>query len=188
MTVAILVFIILIGLNRIHSYRTDKAVKALYAAAKLGPASTEQQKALEEVADDYSSTPAGREAMMILGDQLFARGDFQAALGKYEDLAEHSGGVELLKIAALHKVAATQRALGKIDEAAKTYLSAAEDLKNLNKADSFYQAARCLEDLKQYDGAAKYYKKVIEISADGDTKSQSEERLLWLMANGLVSG
>lgn len=184
----LIAIVISFSVSRVRSYRVEKADREFYEAQKLQPASEAQQKALEEVADDYGSTPAGREAMMVLGDQLFTRGDYQAAFDKYEELASHSGGVELLKIAALHRAAAAQRALGKLDDAAKTYLSAAEDPKNLNKADSFYQAARCYEDLKQYDEAVNLYKKSMEASAESETKSQSEERLLWLMANGLITG
>ncbi len=187
LTAALLVFIVVLGVGRWQSYRVKKADDRLFEAQKFALATPEQQKILEEVADDYTSTPAGREAMMALGDQFFARGDFQAALEKYEELQEHSA-VPLMKVAALHKVAAAQRALGKLDDAAKTYLTAAAYPKNLNKADSFYQAAGCYEELKQYDEAAKLYKKVMEISEEGGAKLKSEERLLWLVANGSISG
>lgn len=170
-----------------QTYRTNKANDALYAAQKLAQGSAEQQKALEEISDDYTSTPAGREAMMFLGDMFVARGDFASALPQFENLAKKSKGNGLLKIAALHKVAAAQRAMGKAEDAAGTYLTAAEDFKNLNKEDSLFQAASCYEYLKQYDEAAKLYRRVIDTSPESGIKSKSEERLLWLIADGSVS-
>jgi len=188
LTVAIVLFIIVIGVSRVHAYRAGKATGALYAAQRLQAGSADQQKALEEVADDYSSTPAGRQAMLLSGDILMARGDFTAAQAQFENLAKNSKGNNLLKIAAMHKEAAAERAMGKLEDAAKTYLAAAEDPRNLNKEDSFYQAARCYEELKQYAEAAKFYKKVIESAQESGTKLKSEERLLWLIANGSISG
>jgi len=172
----------------VHAYRAGKATGALYAAQRLQAGSGDQQKALEEVADDYSSTPAGRQAMLLSGDILMARGDFTAAQAQFENLAKNSKGNNLLKIAAMHKEAAAERAMGKLEDAAKTYLAAAADPGNLNKEDSFYQAARCYEELKQYDEAAKFYKKVIDQAEESGTKLKSEERLLWLIANGSISG
>jgi tetratricopeptide (TPR) repeat protein len=187
-TVLLVAVIVYFGVGRVLSYRVNKAEKLLYAAELLASGSEVQQKALADIADDYGSTAAGREATMLLGDQLYARGDYQAALDRYEELAAKSGRAELMKIAAMHRAADAQRAMGKLDEAAKTYLAAAEDPKNLNRVDSYYQAGRCYEDLKQYDEAVKLYRKAMEISAESETRSQSEERLLWLMANGIITG
>lgn len=184
--VTIVVFVLVVAGNRYQSYRTSKAADALYEAQKS--AGDARQRALLNIADDYGGTPAGREAMMMSGDDLFARGDYAGALVQFENLATKGKGNPLMEAAALHKVAATQRALGKIEDAAKTYLSAAGNYKNLNKDESFYQAARCYEDLKQYGEAAKLYKRVIDSQSEGEFKSLSEERILWLVANGSISG
>jgi len=187
-TIAVVFFIAIAITSRVHAYRSDQAVKALYEAQKRGEGSSEQQNALKDIIDHYSGTAAGREAMIVLGNQLYKKGDFAGALEQFEKLAKKNKGNSLLKIAALHSVAATQRAMGHIEDAAKTYLAAADDSRNLNKSQSLYQAARCYEDVKQYGEAEKIYRKIIESSEEGDAKSLSEERLLWLTANGSISG
>jgi tetratricopeptide (TPR) repeat protein len=163
-------------------------VKALYETQRRGESSGEQQNELKDIIDHYGSTAAGREAMMVLGNQLYKKGDFAGALEQFENLARKSGGSPLLKIAALHSAASTQKAMGQLEDAAKTYLSAADDAMNLNKSQSLYQAARCYEDLKQYAEAEKLYRKIIDSTEESDAKSLSEERLLWLIASGFISG
>jgi len=184
----VVIFVVVVVANRIHSYRSDRAVIALFEAKKMSEGSSEQQSALKEVAQDYGSTAAGQEAMIYLGNQLLKKNDFAGALEQFENLAEKVRGSELLHVAALHRVAATKRAMGNIEDAAKTYLMAASDPKNLEMADSLFQAARCYEELKQYDEAAKLYRRVIDSTNERDAKLQSEERLLWLIANNSISG
>lgn len=181
------VFIVVIAVDRIDSYRTGNAERALLAAHDLAPGTAERQKALQDVASDYASTPAGREAMMALGDELFARGDLTAAAEQYESLAGSAKRLPLMEVAALHKLAKAQRATGRTEDAAKTYLKAAENAGNLNRADSLYQAGFCYEELKNYNEALQLYKRVLDSGAEGDIRSKSEERILWLMANGVVS-
>lgn len=184
----IVIFVITVAVNRVSAYRTDKAEKALLAAHAQQPGSEAREKALEEVAGDYGSTAAGREAMMFLGDDLFAKGNFGGAAKQYEDLAKSAKNLPMLEVAALHKLAKTQKALGQLDTAAKTYLAAADSKGNLNRADSLYQAGLCYEDMKNYDEASKLYRKVLDSVSEGETRSKSEERILWLMANGHITG
>ncbi len=186
--IAAIVLLIVLSGNRIHSYRVNKAAGALYAAQTMAAGSAEQQKALEEMADDYSSTPAGREAMLLLGDIYMARGDIDLAQEKFGELAKKSGGTPLMQIAALHRLAAAQKAAGRTQDAAKTFITAADNLKNLNRPESLYQAGLCYEELKQYDEAAKIYRRVTDSASEGDARSKSEERLLWLIASGTISG
>ena len=184
---AVIVVSITVG-NRYRAYQANKAIGALYAARGVESGSEAQQKALKEVAEDYRSTAAGREAMMMLGDLFLNRGDFAAALEQYESLAGASGRSELLKVAAIHRSAKVLRSMGKTEEAAQKYLAAAEDKKNLNKAESYFEAARCFEDLKQYGEAAKFYRMAIDVAQSGDVRSKSEDRILWFVSNGLISG
>jgi tetratricopeptide (TPR) repeat protein len=185
--ITVAVFIVVIAINRINSYRMNNAEKVLLAAHNFAPGSAERQKALEALAADYGSTPAGREATMALGDELFARADFYAAVTQYENLVKSAKRLPLMEVAALHKLAKAQRATGRTEDAAKTYLTAAENTGNLNRADSFYQAGFCYEELKNYNEALRLYQRVLDSGAEGDIRSKSEERILWLMANGVVS-
>lgn len=187
-TVIVLLLIVFIVENRVSAHRMNKSLVAFYKVQMLPQGSEKQQNALKELIKDYGSTSAGREAMILLGNQLFKQGDYAGALEQFETLVKNSRGNTLLMIESLHRVALSQRALNKMEDAAKTYLTAANEPGNLNMVESLYLAAQCYEEIKQYDEAAKIYRRVIDSPVEGNMKSLSEERLLWLISNGLISG
>jgi len=171
----------------LKEYRGNKASELLYKARKLQPGSDQQLAALQKVADDYTSTGSGKIAMFMYGEALFEKKDYEGALKEFEQLSNKTPRRPFLKVAAMHKMAESQYAMGKIEDAAKTYLEAALVPKNEIKDDSLYQAARCYEDMKDFAQAETLYRKIMDTSKDDQTKFRAEERLLWLFANGSIS-
>lgn len=171
----------------LKDYRAGKASELLYKARKMQPGSDAQLSALKEVADDYTSTGSGKMAMFMYGEALFEKKDYEGAAREFERLSDKTARRPFLKVAAMHKKAESLYAMGKIEDAAKTYLEAALIPQNKNKDDSLYQAARCYEDKKDFAQAESLYRKIMDTANDDQTKFRAEERLLWLFANGSIS-
>lgn len=177
-------FAIVIGASTYWNYRSDKAAGLFYEASKLAANSDEQIKKLEEIADDYSRTAAGKQSMMQLGNIFLEKKDYDKAAEIFQRLAGRSRNHAILMIAALHKTAEALYDKGDFAGAAETYLKAAADPHNLISAKSRYLAAACFEKTGNLDKAESLYKQVIEDAKDEDAdrmvKEQSEERLIWL--------
>ncbi len=181
---------VIMGASAYGRYRADAAALKFYAADKLENKSDARLEALKKVAKDYSRTSAGRQATMQLGDMLAERGDRDGAIEQFRLLAEGSRNQPLFRVAALHRIADLQLAAGNSAEAAETFRKAAADPKNLTALTSELLAASCLERAGDYAGAALLYKRIIKDAGEGDraVREQSEERLIWLSANGLIAG
>ena len=178
----IVIFAGVMGGIYLSEYRANKAAKALYNAQEMLAGSSKQLEALEEVADKYGSTGSGRLALLTLGEELFKKGEYEAAATQFKVLSQKSKNTPLLQVVALHCMAKSLFALGEIEQAAQAYLNASQVPGNLNRDDSLYQAARCYEEMKNFDEARKIHSKVIDTGTNETTKSRSEERLLWLIA------
>lgn len=187
---AVVVFAVVVGATHYWRWRSTSASEGLYAAMRLKEGSDEQLAVLTELVDDYSRTPAGRQAMMKLGDIYLKRGDYELAEEKFRSLAGKSRNLPMLYIAALHRLAYAELVSGDPNAAADTYLKAAADPHNLLSAESRLRAAACLERAGEYDRAAKLYRQVLDEAGDEDlmAKDKSEERLLWLIVNRHVDG
>jgi len=188
--VGIVAVAVVLGAQAYGRHSASSGAQALYEAEVMAPGSDERRAALEEVADDYSRYFAGKRAMMQLGDILVEQGDFAKAQEQFMKLANGSRNQPMLRIAALHKLAEAQLAGGDANEAAATYRRAAADPGNLIPATSELMAAACLERAGEYDSAAELYLRIIDDAGEeqGVAKEMSEERLLWLVAKGYISG
>lgn len=180
--VIIVIFVAVYGSIYLKEYRTKQAAEALYKARDLPEGSTEQLEALADVADKYASTGSGHLAMLIRGETFFTKGEYEAAASEFGVLAKKSKSQPFMHVTALHAMARSFFAAGKIEDAAKAYLQAASVPHNLNKDESLYQAARCYEELENIEEAKKLHQKVRDTSTNETAKSRAEERLLWLMA------
>jgi tetratricopeptide (TPR) repeat protein len=145
---------------------------------------------LNEIADDYSRTFAGKHALMEEGDLLMKKGEYGEAMERFIALADSSRSLPALRIAALHRLANAQLMDGKPAEAAKTYRKAGADPHNEISLLSELLAAACLERAKDYKGAEELYRRIIEDAGENDAavRDVSEERLIWLTAKGYISG
>lgn len=185
---AVVIFTIVFGATSYWRSRSDSAAKDLYAAGMASKDAAKMESSLLEVVDDYGRMPAGKQAMMMLGELYLSKGDYPKAMDQFKMLAGKSRNHPMLYIAALHKLAETELASGNANAAAETYLKAAADPSNIVSGDSRLRAAACFERALNFVEAEKLYKQVIDEEADPLIKEKSEERLLWLIASHRTGG
>lgn len=186
----IVVFAVVVGAGAYSRHRSGAAATKLYEFDKSGAAGEERLAALGDIADDYSRTFAGKSAMMEEGDMLLAKGEYDEAMERFRALADGSRNAPAIRIAALHRLANAELAAGKPADAAKTYRKAAADPHNEISLQSELLAAACLERAHDYAGAAELYRRIIDDAGENDAAmtAMSEERLLWLIAQGHIPG
>lgn len=115
---------------------------------------------LKTIADEYSSTDAGKVAALLAGNALISTQKPDEA-EKYFDIAASSKGDDV-KAGANAGMASCKEFAGKFDEAAKLYEKAAE-LSPLDAVKSRYQyyAALCYEKIGNKDKAESLYRSLI---------------------------
>ena len=181
---------VVIGATSYWRHRSEGAAEALYAAQRMAAGSPEQPSRMEEVASDYSRTPAGREAMMALGGMYLERKQYDKALAEFKKLAGRSRNHPMLLVAAMHRMAEAQMAMGDAKAAAETYLKAASDPANITGPESRLLAAGAFEKALDYERAAALYRQVIEDAREEDRQARmsAEERLLWMIVEKKIQG
>lgn len=188
--VAIVAVGVLFGARQYWRHQSAAAADSLYEAIMLGSGSDEQIKSMTHVVKEWPRTASGKQAMMILGEIYLDKGEHDKATELFRLLASRSRNNAMVKTAALHNLAETQLAMGEADLAAETYVKAAADPHNLLALDSRIRAAASFERAGKFKEAAMLYSQIIDEAGDDDryVKDKSEERLLWLMANGRIEG
>lgn len=188
--VAAVAFAVVVGASTYWRHRSQSAAEKLYDTWRLAQGSDERTKKLEEIVDDYSRTPAGQQAMMEVGDVYLFRKEYDKAIDEFRMLAGRSRNHPIIKVAALHRLAAAQLEKGDALAAAEAYLKAAADPGNLLGATSRYHAAACFERAGDPERAAALYRQAMEDAGEGDRalRDRAEERLIWLVANNLIKG
>ena len=185
----IVICAIILGARGWWNVRAVNAANKLFEASRLEPNSEAQLKAIEEIAEDYSRTPSGKEAMMLVGDIYTKQKKYPEAIETFRALAGRSRNNGMLFTAALHKMAEAQLASGDSKGAAETYLKAAADPSNVVAASSRFKAGLVLENAGEYEQAKTTYKQIInDAKEDTPEKRKSEDRIIWLVSNGKVSG
>lgn len=187
---AVLVFAVIIGADYYSRHKASSAAEKIYELNASEVAGADRLGRLSEMADDYSRTFAGKRALMEEGDLLLKEGKDEEAMERFRALADGSRNLPALRIAALHRLANAQLIDGKPAEAAKIYRKAAADPHNEIALQSELLAAACLERAKDYKGAEDLYRRIIEDAGENDAmvRDLSEERLIWLIARGYISG
>jgi tetratricopeptide (TPR) repeat protein len=190
LALAAVVFAVIVGADYYSRHKAKSAAEKIYELGEEQTEAEEMLARLSEIADDYSRTFAGKRALMEEGDLLLKDGKGEEAIERFRVLADGSRNLPALRIAALHRLANAQLISGKPAEAAKTYRKAAADPHNEIALVSELLAAACLERAKDYEGAAELYRRIIEDAGEFDTmvRDKSEERLIWLIAKGYISG
>ena len=188
--VAVVVVAIIIGADYYSTHKAQAAADKVFALERSGTDEDQKLAELNEIADDYSRTFAGKHALMEEGDLLLKKGENEEAMERFVALSDSSRNLPALRIAALHRLANAQLIDKKPAEAAKTYRKAAADPHNEIALISELLAAACLEKAKDYKGAEELYKRIIEDADENDSavREVSEERLIWLTAKGYISG
>lgn len=186
--VAVAAFAIVIAANAFWQHRSRSAAEGFYSATLLERGSEAQVEKLQELAEDYSRTPAGRQAMMALGGIYLEHQETDKAIEDFRRLAGRSRNQPALLIAALHRMAEAMLAKGDAQGAAEVYLKAASDPANLIGPESRLRAAAAFEEAGDPDRAAALYRQVIQDAGETDraVQNRAEERLLWLIAEHKV--
>ncbi len=171
-------------------HHSTEAAEELYAAVGMKTSSAEQMAKLGEVVEGWPRTASGKRAMMMLGGIYLEQKKYEDAQGMFETLAGRSRNFPMLEIAALHRLAEVEIARGDFKGAAKTYIKAAADPHNLLALNSRVRAAAALERAGEFEKASTLYKQVISDAGESEQelKNESEERLIWLLAEGKIKG
>jgi tetratricopeptide (TPR) repeat protein len=184
----VVVFIVVVGATHYWVWRSNAAAEKFYRTTLLPVSSDEQVNALKEVVDDYLGTAAGKQALMGLGEIYLKRSDYALAKEQFRILAGKSRNHPMLFVAAMYKLAEAELMSGDSEAAAEAYLKVAADPHNLLSMDSRFKAAGVYEGERNYEEASKVYRQIIDeaTEADLDIKDKSEERLIWLKAEGRI--
>ena len=169
-------------------HHSTEAAEELYQATQMAASSEEQVNKLSAIVEGWPRTASGKRAMMMLGGIYLQQKKYEKAEEMFRILAGRSRSFVMLEIAALHRLAETQLASGDPEGAAKTYIKAAADPHNLLSLESRIRAAACLERAGKFEKASVLYKQVVNDAGEFDQnlKSESEERLIWLVADGKI--
>jgi tetratricopeptide (TPR) repeat protein len=186
----LIVAVVVFGASNYWNTRSGLAAEELYKASLAAGDAGKEIEMLLKVAGDYTRTSAGKQAMMRLGDLYMGKGEYASAIEQFKNLAGRSRNNPMLYIAALHKLAEAQFKSGDFAGAAETYLKAAADPHNLISQQSRFMAAQCYESAGKYNDALGLYRQIIDESKAGDEamKAKSEERIIWLAADGHANG
>jgi len=179
---ALLIFGVVIGVHKYYSWRTDRAADAL-ASAQLMDSTGARSDALTAVANDYSTTDGGREAVILLGNAARTDGRIDDAIMWFELLVDRSNGYPILKTYAYQNLGQLYAQQKKWTESAAAYHEASLVKGNQISAFSFYEEAVSLEKLGDLEHAEEIYQSLLDDDVDATIKAQSEERLLWLNAH-----
>lgn len=115
-------------------------------------------KSAEEIADDYSVTPAGNMAEYMAGISYLRTGQYEKAI---EHLKEFESDDEMVGSVALGATGDAYMELGNVDEAINYYLKAVKNSKNKFTAPMYLKkAGLAYEDKGNYEDAVKVYEQI----------------------------
>ncbi|MFH1873948.1 MAG: tetratricopeptide repeat protein [Pseudomonadota bacterium] len=175
--------VVIFSANYFLKYRENKIANSFYQIQEV---TNKEEKIVElkKFVADYSDSETGRVASLELANILFETKQYEAAIAEFERISQKKSYPVLVRIAGFYGLANVLLAQEKYEQAAQTYIVAAEVNHNLNKADSFYQAGLCFEKLADYAKAKEYFEKALDLTQEGQLKNKIEEHLLWLIAQG----
>lgn len=174
-----------LGIYKYYKWRSDEAAKMFVSALEVKD-DQERHKALEEIVEKYRNTVSAREALLFLGAKAMVDGNIRAAIKWYDELNDQSRSYPVFKVYALHNLGRAYSMLREWTNAAMSFEKASNVKGNLIKEESIYMQAQSLEKAGDYVVARKLYTSLLEGKPEPDliTKAKSEERLLWLAAQG----
>lgn len=118
-------------------------------------------------------------ALMDLAEKEVRSKNFDGCLEQYEKLYESGGRKVLLRVLALHKMAACQEGKGNFKEACALYERAAKEPGHLAPWFSRYEEARCLAAAAELSAKEHFSGLLNEKNLPPDLREQVEEELLW---------
>jgi len=165
-----------VGYLALHS----RAVAEDAAAGKLAEASVyywqgDYQRSLalaRETAEQYASTPSGRDAHRQAGDAAYWGGDFKTAVAEYRRyLATNPKG--LLADAARRSLAYALESDRQFQDAVTEYEALVGHFDRASSAEFLVAAARCLEAAHQIPAAIQRLQRVVDEFGETDYANQA---------------
>ncbi len=133
---------------------------------------------LQEVADRYSGTTAGNEALLFIAQTKRMAGNIEEALQEYEQYIRKGKKDAYLYPAAWAGKAACLEDLGRYEEAAQAYRKAAEANPRLFAVPGYYlDAARCYELTGNIEQAKALCELVVSRFPESTFKAEAEKTL-----------
>jgi len=184
----VLAGVVVIGVVGFLALRSRRAAEEA-AAGKLAEASLyywqgDYQRSMtlaRETAEQYGSTPSGREAHRQMGDAAYWGGDFKTAVEEYRRyLADAPKG--LLADAARRSLAYALESDGRPVEAAKEYDALVGKFDRSSSAEFLIAAARCLQAAGQIPAAEERLQRVVDEYGETDYANQARLTLAELQA------
>jgi tetratricopeptide (TPR) repeat protein len=137
---------------------------------------------LKKIADDYTGTPSGNMATLLLGNAYYASGDYNNALRVFKTV---SIGNNDLAAAALAGAGACYINKNQWALAADTYQEASKKAENsVLKAQYLVKSAESLQQINQIKKASELYTKIIA-DYPGSTAAAVAQRSLWQVSGKL---
>jgi predicted negative regulator of RcsB-dependent stress response len=159
----------------------NNALSKLTAGSVVPNAPQPTPDALLKIASDYPGTEAAQRALLLAAGDLFAAGNYDAALTQFQNFVQKYNGSPLIAQAALG-VASCYDALGKTNDAVSSYQSVADRYALQNVApQAKLGLARLLEAQGKFKEARTQLEEVSR-SYPGTISSEAVARLQELLA------
>ena len=184
--------LVVLGVVGFLTLRTRRASEET-AAGKLAEASLfywqgDYQRSLQlarETAEQYGSTPSGRDAHRQAADAAYWGGDFKSAVAEYRRyLANNPSG--LLADAARRSLAYALESDRQFLEAVKEYDALVGRLDRSSSAEFLIAGARCMMAAQQVQGAVQRLQRAVD--EYGDTEYANQARLELAEIQALQAG
>ncbi|MGE5481082.1 MAG: hypothetical protein ACM3U1_11735 [Chloroflexota bacterium] len=165
-----------IALSRVMPYYNSGAYEAALKGDPRARVRGEQIIGLAQIADEYSSTDAGKLAALLAGNAYLAGGKADDA-NRYFDIASKAESEIVEKGAAAGRAAALELK-GSWGEAAKLYEEAANFSKeNRSKTRYMLYAGLCYERAKDNANAEKAFRAAIDYDETGELATYAKQGL-----------
>ncbi len=173
--VAVVLVLILAALVYLQWRAAERRRAAAEGAAAL--AAAERPEQLEAVARDYTRTPSGPLALLMLASRQYQSGAFEAALTRYEEFLRTHSKHAMAAAAELGRLHALE-ALGRNEEALNGFIAFADAHPDHYLApQAVFGRARGLARAGRYDEARVVYEDFIAAHPDSGWRTAAESAL-----------
>ncbi len=181
--VAILVVILAFAVSYLAHLRAQKTAEeaswALYQA-RFPEDTAEKLAALDKVAADYKTTPAGRFAAYLIADTLYEDGRYEEAATAFQTFLENNRN-HLLAPSAMEAIGFCHESVGRWTEAIETYQELIRKRPESPAAARVnYRIGLCYERSEQPENAINAYEATLELLPDSLWAEYAAARLMRL--------
>jgi tetratricopeptide (TPR) repeat protein len=150
----------------------------------------DMQKAIEtfrKILSDFPNSSVAPQAAYLLGNALSERKDWDGAIKAYQDFLARYGANRLLVPLIYQRMAYTQLAQGKLDEAEKTFTAIVQMPTAPNKDHALYELGKINELLSRPEGALASYQQIVKDHPSSPFAMEASVRIKTLDARKAVA-